>query len=169
MPGKVAKYEEELACLVAEIRAMAFSSLAPSVLGKERRIDGFLRKRMDVIATLAGCSTDVAPRTEIKNSETFDFGGFTNFLLISLLLCRTASLDRLAKVGWENDAVTVRFLCEKEILEQFSWELNTLESLAEERLAHFGKSYREGELCLSLTPRRIDVSYLGLKANNPLA
>jgi len=168
MPGKVTKYEEELALLTDEIRAMEFSSLAPSVRDTERRIDGFLWKRIEKIAMLAGCSVDVAPRCEIKNSETFDFGAFTNFLLVTLLLCRTVALDRCASVGWVNDSVVVRFLCEKESFERFSWELETLESLAEERLEHFGKWYRDGAMYLSLTPRHIDVSYLGLKAYNPL-
>ena len=84
------------------------------------------------------------------------------------MLCRTVAIDRCAVVGWEKDAVTVDFLCEKEVAEGFSWELETLESLAEEHLAHFGREYLDGRMHLSLTPRRIDVSYLGLKAKNPL-
>ena len=168
MPGKVAKYDAELAALLREIRTLDFSELAPRILGKERRIDGFLWKKFEAISVLAGCSVEVAPRCEVRDSESFDFGMFTHFLLVTFLLCRTVALDRCAAVGWEKDAVTVDFLCEKEMADGFSWELQTLESLAEERLAHFFGEYRDGRMYLSLTPRRIDVSYLGLKAENPL-
>ncbi len=168
MPGKVAKHEEELASLLWEIHALAFASLTPKIRGKEKRIDGFLWRRIETVSALAGCSVEVAPRCEVRNSETLDFGLFTHFLLVSLLLCRTAALDRSAIVGWEKDSVTVDFLCEKETADGFSWELDVLESLAEERLVHFGRKYLDGRMHLSLTPRRIDVSYLGLKAENSL-
>ena len=168
MPGKVAKYEAELAALLWEMDAMSFSSLAPKIRAKEKRVDGFLWKKIEAISALAGCSVDVAPRCEVRDSETLDFGAFTHFLLVTFLLCRTVAIDRCAVVGWEKDAVTVDFLCEKERLDGFSWELETLESLAEEHLAHFGREFQDGRMHLSLTPRRIDVSYLGLKAENPL-
>ena len=168
MPGKVAKYEEELAALLQEIDALSFSSLAPKIRAKEKRVDGLLWKKIEAISALVGCSVDVAPRCEVRDSETLDFGAFAHFLLVTFLLCRTVAIDRCAVVGWEKDAVTVDFLCEKEVAEGFSWELETLESLAEEHLAHFGREYLDGRMHLSLTPRRIDVSYLGLKAKNPL-
>ena len=168
MPGKVAKHEEELAALLWEMDAISFSSLAPKIRTKEKRVDGFLWKKIETISALAGCSVDVAPRCEVRDSETLDFGAFTHFLLVTFLLCRTVAIDRCAVVGWERESVTVDFLCEKERLDGFSWELETLESLAEEHLAHFGRELQDGRMHLSLTPRRIDVSYLGLKAENPL-
>jgi len=116
MPGKVAKYEEELASLLREIQALSFSSLSPKIRGKEKRIDGFLWRRIEAASALSGCSVAVAPRCEVRNSETLDFGLFTHFLLVSLLLCRTAALDRSAVVGWEKDSVTVDFLCGENLL-----------------------------------------------------
>lgn len=168
MPGKVARYEAELASLLWEINTLAASSLAPKIRGKEKRVDGFLWKKIEAVSVLTGCSVEVAPRCVVKDPEILDFGAFTHFLLVTFLLCRTVAIDRSAVVGWEKESVTVDFLCEKETAEEFSWELDVLESLAEEHLAHFGREYLDGRMHLSLTPRRIDVSYLGLKAENPL-
>lgn len=168
MPGKVTKHEAELALLLKEIRAFDFHGLAPSVLDKERRIDGFLRRRIEAISRWTGCSAEVEPLGEIKNSECFDFGMFTHFLMTSFLLCRVAALDRCATVGWKKDAVTVRFLCEKEVFDGFWLELETPKSLAEERLMRLGCEWCDGWGVISLCPRRVDVSYLGLKAKNPL-
>ncbi|MBQ2999336.1 MAG: hypothetical protein IJD64_02630 [Clostridia bacterium] len=168
MPGKIARYEKELASLLWEINTLSFSSLAPKIRGKEKRIDGFLWKKIEAISALTGCSVDMAPRCEVRDSETLDFGAFAHFLLVTFLLCRTVAIDRSAVVGWEKESVTVDFLCEKERAEGFLWELDVLESLAEEHIEHFGREYLEGRMHLSLNPRRIDVSYLGLKAENPL-
>ena len=169
MPGKVARYEKELALLTEEIRALDASGIAPRVLARSRRIDAFLRKRVATISKMTGCSAELGARCEIKDSECFDFGMFTHFLTVSFLLCRTAALDRCASVDLADDGnVTVRFLCDKEVLDAASWELQTIEGLAEERLMHFGLELCDGTLCLSLKPRRVDVSYLGLKAKDLL-
>lgn len=169
LPGNVVKYEEDLGRLLWEIEALSFDSLAPSRKGKEDRIDGFLKKRVGVLSELAGCEVALGEWKTVRDSESFDFGIFTAFLLLSLLLFRTSAYDRSAVVGiaegvGEDDRfLTVSAECE-ECQDALSWEIETLETLTEERLMLFGTNYGAGQLCLRIIPRRIDVSYLGLKA-----
>ncbi len=169
MPGNVVNYEEELRRLLWEIEMLSFSALSPLRRGESCRIDGFLKKRIQGISELAGCEVTLGEWRKICNSESFDFGVFTAFLLLSLLFCRTVAHSRCAEIGIadgtdEEDAfLTVRAQCE-EISEALSWELGTLESMTEERLMLFETNYSEGQFRLKIIPRRIDVSYLGLKA-----
>lgn len=170
MPGGVAKEEEALGRLVWEIEALSFSALAPSRRAKNARIDEFLKRRVGVLSELAGCEVTIGEWKELRNSESFDFGMFTSYLLLSLLMFRTAAHRRCAVVGMEEGVgeneryLTVCADCE-ELGDGLSWEIGTLETLTEDRLMLFGTRYRDGTLLLRMIPRRIDVSYLGLKAS----
>lgn len=163
LPGKVGKYEKELNSLLFEIQCLDFWALSPSRRSERQRLDGFLKKRVKALSTLTGCTVRWETTEQITDSESFDFGAVTNFLLVALLICRRTALDRCAEIGWDGERVYVSFLCEG-ISDDFIWGSESLDAHAEERRMHFGKEARGRRICLSLVPRVLEVSYLGLKA-----
>ena len=168
LTGGVKTQKEALESIVEEIRILDVATLAPARQRKEGRIDGFLKTRAEKLAILAGCSLKIGEWKTVIDKENFDFGLFAHFLLVSFLFCRTNAYDRTAELSVEEggslgEKITVSFACD-EIPAGTTWEIGVLEGLAEERQTYFGTEYRDGRLKIGLVPRRIDFSYLGLKA-----
>ena len=165
MPGRVSAYEAALESLLLEIRALDFSEMAPKQRAKQKRFGKFLKERVEVLSALTGCPVTWDVTEPLSDSESFDFGMATTFFLISLLICRTTALDRSATVGWEDDAVRVSFLFGG-TSDDLLWGREALDWCAEERQMHFGFEYRDERIYLSIKPRRLEFSYLGIKAED---
>ena len=168
LPGKASSYKDDLELLLLELKTLASFSLTPDLRSKSRRFGSFLKKRVEAISALTGCEVSWDETEPMVDSESFDFGMATAFLLISLLICRTTAQDRAARVGWSDDTLRVGFLFE-ETSNDLLWGRDALDACAEERQMPFATTHREGYLYLSMKPRRLEFSYLGIKAEDWMA
>ena len=151
--------------MLFELQVLDFSSIAPRRRGERFSFGDFLKKRVELLSALSGCAVHWDTTEPMTDSESFDFGMATVFLLISLLICRTTAQDRAARVGWSNDTLRVGFLFGGPS-DDLLWGRDALDFCAEERQMPFSMEHREEYLYLTMKPRRLEFSYLGIKAED---
>ena len=125
-----------------------------------------LEKRLFALSRFCGCPVHLSRSPALEHYGELNFGLFTAFSLLSLLLCRDASAGREAFFALDSTEAGISVSCRipkpaPDILNR--WEIVWLNFMADRKRLIFECTPLDNQLHLRWVPMDADWAHLGLK------